>query len=273
MVDPQQQQRQRRRRIRRGHRGGGFTLALLVAAAAAPSCAFFVHQPLSASRRLHQHQPQPQLRPAHPTNGHQLQAKAGGASPDKEKQRKEKEKLAALMAKQEREAVKKYLETQAKKEAAAAERTRQSQEEMAARATKGKDAPWSKTKDGKGDVPPPSQPPKKKKPGFQQITLTCRTFSVDDIQDVTFEGSHLKDVPFLGLPEIAVFGRSNVGKSSLLNCLTGMNKKVAVVSKTPGRTQQINLFKVTDDEVERRRGGIDGFAYRHTHSLTYHTGA
>lgn len=165
----------------------------------------------------------------------------------REKQRKEKEKLAALMAKQEREAVKKYLETQGKKDARAAERTRQSQEEMAARGKKGKDAPWSVAgKDGgkEGGKAPPPPPPKKKKPAFQQVTLTCRQFSVDDVQDVTFEGSHLEDVPFLGLPEVAVFGRSNVGKSSLLNCLSGMNKRVAVVSKTPGRTQQINLFKV-----------------------------
>jgi hypothetical protein len=57
------------------------------------------------------------------------------------------------------------------------------------------------------------------------------------VQSLSFEGSHLEDVPYLGLPEVAVFGRSNVGKSSLLNCLAGTNKGVAVVSKTPGRTQ------------------------------------
>lgn len=173
---------------------------------------------------------------------------AGGNHDDRkakaEKQRKEKEKLAKLMAKQEEQAVKKYLEAQAKKDAESQAKIRQAQAHMATRGkSKGKDAPWSsENKDGKGDRQP--QPPKKKKPGFQQITLTCRQFSIDDIQDVTFEGSHLTDVPFLGLPEVAVFGRSNVGKSSMLNCLTGANKKVAVVSKTPGRTQQINLFKV-----------------------------
>ena len=37
-----------------------------------------------------------------------------------------------------------------------------------------------------------------------------------------------------------------MGKSSLLNCLTGLNKKIAVESKTPGRTQSINLFKCSD---------------------------
>lgn len=73
--------------------------------------------------------------------------------------------------------------------------------------------------------------------GCEQISLTTRQFSIDDVQSLSFEGSHLEDVPYLGLPEVAVFGRSNVGKSSLLNCLAGTNKGVAVVSKTPGRTQ------------------------------------
>ena len=45
------------------------------------------------------------------------------------------------------------------------------------------------------------------------------------------------------LPEIAFLGRSNVGKSSMLNTLFG--ESVAKVSKTPGRTRQINIFKVT----------------------------
>ena len=50
-----------------------------------------------------------------------------------------------------------------------------------------------------------------------------------------------------GLPpspaELAVVGRSNVGKSSLLNALAG-RKRLAHVSKTPGRTQLLNLFRV-----------------------------
>ncbi|GBD25043.1 putative GTP-binding protein EngB [bacterium HR30] len=48
--------------------------------------------------------------------------------------------------------------------------------------------------------------------------------------------------PHLSLPEIAFVGRSNVGKSSLLNCLVG--RTIARVSKTPGRTQQINFFLI-----------------------------
>ncbi|MCU0620995.1 MAG: ribosome biogenesis GTP-binding protein YihA/YsxC [Gemmatimonadales bacterium] len=45
------------------------------------------------------------------------------------------------------------------------------------------------------------------------------------------------------LPEIAVIGRSNVGKSSLLNALTG-RKGLARVSATPGKTQTMNVFRL-----------------------------
>jgi GTP-binding protein len=50
------------------------------------------------------------------------------------------------------------------------------------------------------------------------------------------------------LPEVAFAGRSNVGKSSLLNTLVG-RKKIARVSKTPGRTREINFFRVNDTFV------------------------
>ncbi|HUI25681.1 MAG TPA: ribosome biogenesis GTP-binding protein YihA/YsxC [Candidatus Kryptonia bacterium] len=46
-------------------------------------------------------------------------------------------------------------------------------------------------------------------------------------------------------PEVAFAGRSNVGKSSLLNRLVGQHK-LARVSKTPGRTQQLNFFVLND---------------------------
>ena len=51
----------------------------------------------------------------------------------------------------------------------------------------------------------------------------------------------LDQLPPPGLPEVAFAGRSNVGKSSLINALTG-RKHLARVSNTPGRTQQINFF-------------------------------
>ena len=51
--------------------------------------------------------------------------------------------------------------------------------------------------------------------------------------------------PSDGLPEIAFLGRSNVGKSSLINALTG-RKGLAFTSNTPGRTQTINFYRIND---------------------------
>ena len=50
--------------------------------------------------------------------------------------------------------------------------------------------------------------------------------------------------PKTGVPEIAFLGRSNVGKSSLLNALVG--ERAAKVSRTPGRTRAINFFALLD---------------------------
>jgi GTP-binding protein len=54
--------------------------------------------------------------------------------------------------------------------------------------------------------------------------------------------------PESSLPEIAFAGRSNVGKSSVINRLVN-RKKLARVSNTPGRTREINFFRVNDDFV------------------------
>jgi GTP-binding protein len=51
---------------------------------------------------------------------------------------------------------------------------------------------------------------------------------------------------FLTAPEIAFIGKSNVGKSSLINLLTG-RKALARMSHTPGRTRQINFFSVNEE--------------------------
>lgn len=68
------------------------------------------------------------------------------------------------------------------------------------------------------------------------------------IKTAFYTGSFVdyKDCPERELPEFAFIGRSNVGKSSLINMLTGQNK-LAKTSGTPGKTQTINYFTINDD--------------------------
>jgi len=54
--------------------------------------------------------------------------------------------------------------------------------------------------------------------------------------------------PDVSLPEVAFAGRSNVGKSSLINALV-RRRTAARVSRTPGRTREINFFRVNDDFI------------------------
>src|SRR3954467_12134320 len=64
-------------------------------------------------------------------------------------------------------------------------------------------------------------------------------------QECEFErgAADLGGIPPADLPEMAFVGRSNVGKSSLVNALTG-RKTLARVSNTPGRTREINFFRL-----------------------------
>ncbi len=75
--------------------------------------------------------------------------------------------------------------------------------------------------------------------------------------DFIWAAAKVGDLPPAGAPEFAFAGRSNVGKSSLINALTG-RKTLARVSHTPGRTQQLNFF----DLGERARlVDMPGYGY------------
>lgn len=54
----------------------------------------------------------------------------------------------------------------------------------------------------------------------------------------------VEQLPDPKLPEFAFIGRSNVGKSSLINAITKSN--IAITSKTPGRTKQLNFFNISE---------------------------
>jgi GTP-binding protein len=69
----------------------------------------------------------------------------------------------------------------------------------------------------------------------------------------------LKFLPDPTVPEIAFCGRSNVGKSTLLNALTG-RKNIARTSVTPGRTQELNIFEV-GEPTQFRLVDMPGYGY------------
>lgn len=82
-----------------------------------------------------------------------------------------------------------------------------------------------------------------------EISFTCASFltSVPDVRLAPADTG----------AEAAFAGRSNAGKSSALNCITGQ-RALARTSKTPGRTQQINFF---DLGADRRLVDLPGYGY------------
>ena len=67
------------------------------------------------------------------------------------------------------------------------------------------------------------------------------------------------ELPDFQIPEVAFLGKSNVGKSSLINALT-KKKELAKISKTPGRTQQVNYFAlVKKDKCKHQGKGVYAF--------------
>jgi len=61
--------------------------------------------------------------------------------------------------------------------------------------------------------------------------------------ELTHDAGGPRDLPTDGLPEVAFLGRSNVGKSSLINALLG-RKQLARTSGTPGKTRRIHFYRV-----------------------------
>jgi GTP-binding protein len=70
----------------------------------------------------------------------------------------------------------------------------------------------------------------------------------------------LEHLPDATVPEIAFAGRSNVGKSSLINAVTNRSK-LARASNTPGRTQELNYFDVGRDPLVFRLVDMPGYGF------------
>jgi GTP-binding protein len=101
------------------------------------------------------------------------------------------------------------------------------------------------TKDSVPGAQDPARTPEDSGPAPQDAALVTRHAALVTIKTAEFETSAVRprQYPAGDLPEVAFAGRSNVGKSSLINCLT-QRKKLVRTSRTPGLTQLINFFKI-----------------------------
>ena len=71
---------------------------------------------------------------------------------------------------------------------------------------------------------------------------------------------NLKLCPELNMPEFALLGRSNVGKSTFINTMVNQ-LKLAKTSNTPGKTRLINLFEITTDKKPFILADLPGYGY------------
>ena len=101
-------------------------------------------------------------------------------------------------------------------------------------------------------MPEPVTPPHHKHKPALAWTHTARFLTT---------ASRLDQLPATELPEIAFVGRSNAGKSTAINTLA-QQKRLAFASKTPGRTQHINLFELgPKDEADALFADLPGYGY------------
>ena len=92
-----------------------------------------------------------------------------------------------------------------------------------------------------------------------------------EIKTVSFvkSSAHPRECPPMDRPEYAFIGRSNVGKSSLINMIVG-RLKMAKISSTPGKTQLINHFMINDPDKKTKEDvswyltDLPGFGYAKT---------
>ena len=106
---------------------------------------------------------------------------------------------------------------------------------------------------------------------MDRFMFNWKRFDIKKIESMTFEGAFLGNrlPPQLGVPEVAFLGRSNVGKSSLLNKLSKKATQAkqldeAVVGKTPGATASVNLYSLNSSKNQRPLLGfadLPGFGY------------
>lgn len=97
-------------------------------------------------------------------------------------------------------------------------------------------------------------------PGAEAITARIALGWAHTARFLT-TASQLHHLPVTELPEIAFVGRSNAGKSTAINVLT-QQKRLAFASKTPGRTQHINLFELgPKDAADALLADLPGYGY------------
>jgi len=96
------------------------------------------------------------------------------------------------------------------------------------------------------------------KPADKELSESARRLFAGSVEFLK-SAPELKFLPDQDVPEIAFAGRSNVGKSSLLNALTN-RKNLARTSNTPGRTQELNFFDV-GSPIQLRLVDMPGYGF------------